>query len=322
MTGSQSVITSNALMRSFQLPVDKDKQNLTVTLRDGRVLGYAEYGVADGLPVFGFHGTPGSRLMFRIADKPAIGANVRLIAPERPGFGISSRHPGRSLKSYAEDMAELADRLDIERFALAGVSGGGPYAAACAAYLGDRITALALVSPIGPCCGSEKPEKIGPGHFFAFRIMPGIPPLSALVCSIGRAAFLYIPQLMYAFILSRASSNDWRVLSRPDIRRNLLEGVAEGFRPGIGPAMQELSIFSRPWNLPFDRITAPAMLWQGLNDRNIPVRAAIKLGELIPNCEKTLVPDAGHYWIFDNMETVICKIAATIRQNCTEPIER
>jgi pimeloyl-ACP methyl ester carboxylesterase len=275
------------------------------------MLGYAEYGVPGGLPVFGFHGTPGSRLMFRIAHEAAVEANIRLIAPERPGFGISSRHPGRSLKSYAADIAELAELLDMDRFAVAGVSGGGPYAAACAALLKERITALALISPIGPVCGSDKPDRIGRGHFFAFRIMPRIPPLSALVCGIGRAAFLYIPKLMYAFILSRASSTDWRVLSRPDVRRNLLAGVAEGCRPGVRTTMQELAIFSRPWNVPYEEITAPAILWQGLSDRNISVPAAIRLGELIPHCQVELVPDAGHYWIFDNMKKVLCKITST-----------
>lgn len=293
-------------------------ENLTVTLHDGRVLGYAEYGVPGGLPVLGFHGTPGSRLMFRIAHEAAIEANIRLIAPERPGFGISSRNPGHSLKSYAQDIAEFADLLGLDRFAVAGVSGGGPYAAACAAYLKTRIKVLALVSPIGPVCGSEKPEKIGTGHFFAFRIMPRIPPLSALICGIGRVAFLYIPQLMYAFILSRVSSTDWRVLSRPEIRRNLLSGVAEGCRPGVGATMQELAIFSRPWDLPYDEITAPSIFWQGLSDRNIPVRAAIRLGQLVPNCETHLIPGAGHYWIFDNMELVLCTIGAIAGRNCAK----
>lgn len=247
--------------------------------------------------------------MFRIADNAAAEANVRLIAPERPGFGITSSHPGRDLKSYADDMAELANQLGISRFAVAGISGGGPYAAACAAYLKDRISALALVSPIGPVNGPDKPDKIGAGHFFAFRIMPRIPPLCALICSLGRAAFLNIPQLMYAFILSRASRNDWKVLSRPEIRNNLVTGVAEGCRPGVRATMQELALFSRPWNLPYQDISAPAMLWQGLSDRNIPIASAIKLSTLIPNCQTDLIPETGHYWIFDNIEIVLLKIA-------------
>lgn len=300
----------------------EEKTDLTVTLSDGRILGYAEYGDPDGIALLGFHGTPGSRLMFRIAHEAATDVKIRLIAPERPGFGISSRHPGHSLKTYAQDIAEFADHLGIDRFAVAGISGGGPYAAACAAYLADRIRTLALISPVGPVCGSEKADKIGPGHFFAFRIMPRMLPLSALICGIGRAAFLYIPQLMYAFILSRSSSTDWHVLSRPEIRQNLLAGVAEGCRPGIGALMQELAIFSRSWDLPFDEITAPSLLWQGLKDRNVPIHAAVRLGKLIPNCETHLIPDAGHYWIFDNMKMVLCKIAEISRRHLTIMVQR
>lgn len=242
--------------------------------------------------------------MFRIAHRAAIGARIRLIAPERPGFGLSTRHPGRNLASYALDMAEFANALGIERFAVAGISGGGPYAAACAAFLGERITALTLVSPVGPFAGTEKPRRIGAGHYFAFRIVPRIPPLSALICAFGRFAFLNIPDLMYAFILSRCSKSDWAVLKNEDVKQNLLGGVAEGFRPSVRATMQELGIFSRPWHIPFEKISAPALLWQGMNDRNIPVAAALRLGALIPNCSVRQVPQAGHYWIFDNMATV------------------
>ncbi len=291
-----------------------DRATLTMSLADGRILGYGEYGAPDGAPVLGFHGTPGSRLMFRIAHRPALEAGVRLIAPDRPGFGVSSPHPGRSLASCAFDMAEFADRLGLSRFAVAGVSGGGPYAAACAAFLRERISALALVSPVGPMCRPEMTQKIGPGHYFAFQVMPRVPPLSALVCGAGRAAFLHAPALIYAFLLRRASQADRRVLSRQDVRRNLLEGVAEGCRPGLGATMQELAIFARPWNVPFRDITAAATLWQGLSDRNVPVSAALRLGALIPGCRVETIPDAGHYWIFENMSAVLGAVSDAAHQ--------
>lgn len=148
-------------------------------LPDGRHLGYAEYGDPAGLAIIGFHGTPGSRLMFQLADSAARELGLRLLAPERPGFGISTYQKNRTLASYAADIAAFADRLGIKRFAVAGISGGGPYAAACAALLPERVTALALVSPVGPMAGAEKPKSIGKGHFFAFRISPRVVPLLA-----------------------------------------------------------------------------------------------------------------------------------------------
>ena len=120
-----------------------------VRLRDGRNLAYSEWGPAEGVPVFGFHGTPNSRLVHLGADAPRA-AGVRLILPDRPGLGRSDFQPGRTLLDWPRDVAELADALGIDRFAAFGVSGGGPHAASCAAALGDRVTAVGLVSAAGP----------------------------------------------------------------------------------------------------------------------------------------------------------------------------
>ncbi len=283
--------------------------DLTVTLPDGRRIGYADYGDPSGVPVFGLHGTPGSRLMFRLAHPAARALGIRLLAPERPGFGISSYQRGRTLASYASDIADFADALNVPRFAVAGISGGGPYAAACAALLPQRVTALGLVSPIGPMAGDDKPASIGPGHYVAFRLTPRIPPLLGGVFSLGRCAFLYTPNMIYGFIMSRAAPSDWKILARADVRRNLLSGVAEGCRPGVRSGMQELGIFSRPWRIPLQDIRAPAFLWQGLSDRNVPVAAALRLAELIPDCRTRTIEKAGHYWIFDNIRLVLETIA-------------
>ena len=294
------------------------RSNLTVALPDGRLLGYAEYGDPSGVPIFGFHGTPGSRLMFHLAHAIALELGVRLIAPERPGFGISTYQRGRTLASYAFDIADFADALGIERFAVAGISGGGPYATACAAFLPDRVSALGLVSPIGPMAGAEKPPSIGKGHYFAFRVTPRLPPLLAALFAFGRYAFLYAPNAIYGFIMGRASPSDWKILSRGEVRRNLLQGVAEGFRPGIGAGMQEMGIFSRPWNVPFQEIAAPAFLWQGMADRNVSVAASLCLAELVPNCRTRRIDNAGHYWIFDNIAEVLQTLAGAARESTVQ----
>ncbi len=286
----------------------------TIRLRDGRLLGYAEYGDPHGLPVFGFHGTPGSRLMFRLADAPARETGIRLIAPERPGFGASSYQRGRTLASYAADVAALADRLDIPRFAVAGISGGGPYAAACAALLPDRVTALGLISSVGPLAGPDSAAHIGPGHYAMFRLFPRMPGLLWPFFTVGRAAFLHAPLGIYGFLMSRAAPSDWKILARPEVRRNLLQGVAEGMRPGVAAGLQEMKLFSRPWNIPLDAIRAPSILWQGTADRNVPPSAAFRLGALIPGCEVHRIDCGGHYWIFDNIRPVLQRIAAAARE--------
>lgn len=290
-------------------------------LPDGRLLGYAEYGDPGGVPIFGLHGTPGSRLMFDIADAPARELGIRLIAPERPGSGISTYHPVHTLASYAGDLAALADSLGIARFAIAGISGGGPYAAACAALLPERVMALGLVSPVGPVCPGEGAESIGAGYHVMFRVMPRVPPLIWPVFALGRTAFLYAPMAIYGLLLSRAALSDRAILRRGDVRRNMLAGIAEGMRPGARAGVQEMRLFSRPWNIPFQAIRCPAFLCQGTSDRNVPPSAAFKLGELIPGCDVQRIEGAGHYWVFDNIRPVLGRLAQAARLSSpTEPL--
>src|SRR5437879_7300478 len=115
-------------------------------LADGRELAWAEMGDPVGYPVFAFHGTPGSRHQVLIDPAPAHAAGARVIAPDRPGCGSSTRQRRRTLEGWANDVAELADHLGVGHFAVLGISGGGPYAAACARSLPDRVSAAAMVS--------------------------------------------------------------------------------------------------------------------------------------------------------------------------------
>src|SRR5262249_23573928 len=121
----------------------------TMSLSDGRRLGYAEHGDPHGEAVLWFPGTPGSR--FTTLDTvSARRAGARLVAIERPGFGLSDPKPDRTLLGFAEDVRELANALAIERFAIAGVSGGAPYVLACALALSHRVRAAAIVAGGGP----------------------------------------------------------------------------------------------------------------------------------------------------------------------------
>src|SRR5437868_4337089 len=108
-------------------------------LRDGRALGYAEYGDPGGTPVFFFHGSPGSRLQRHPDPSITSSFGARIITVDRPGYGRSDFQPGRRLLDWPADAAQLADALSIERFAAIGLSGGGPYLLACAYAMPERL---------------------------------------------------------------------------------------------------------------------------------------------------------------------------------------
>ncbi|MFP3920403.1 MAG: alpha/beta fold hydrolase [Dichotomicrobium sp.] len=283
-------------------------------LADGRVIGFREYGDPDGLPLLCFHGTPGSRFMFQICEDFARAHGLRLIAPERPGFGLSSFAKARPLSVTAPDMAALCDALGVNRVAVAGVSGGAPFAVAFAAIYPERVAAMGLVSPVGPFAGPESPKRLGPGHRLLFRWLPGVPLLYRFLFTFGRLGFLFVPQAMAGFLMARAAPSDWRILSDRRTRRNLLRGLREGVRPGVGGAVEELRCFSRQWDVAFASIHAPTILWQGTADRNVPVAAAMKLGELLPGCRVNTIEGAGHFWILKNYDHVLTSVARLARQ--------
>src|SRR5512136_816792 len=122
----------------------------TIRLRDGRRLGYVEFGDPAGKPIFHFHGYPGSRLEGRIIHAAAVKCGARFIAVDRPGMGLSDFKPKRTILDWPDDVVELADFLQIDQFAVEGASGGGPYSLACARKIPDRLTHVGVLSGVDP----------------------------------------------------------------------------------------------------------------------------------------------------------------------------
>ena len=112
--------------------VESNKEDQVLQLKDGRKLGYAEYGDLSGKPMFHFHGHPGSRLEGKLFGEKPKEHGVHVISVDRPGIGLSDFLPKRTLLDWPDDIIELADHLGLSKFVVEGMSGGGPYAVACA----------------------------------------------------------------------------------------------------------------------------------------------------------------------------------------------
>jgi len=140
-----------------------------------RRLGFRIYGDPEGLPVLFLHGTPGSRLKFAIAHEAGKSLALAIVAPDRWGYGLTEAPSKPSLRGFADDMAALMDKLRSRRFAVGGISGGGPYAAAVAACLEPRVAALALVSPVGPIADAGLGPSLPLLHRLCFTVLPNRP---------------------------------------------------------------------------------------------------------------------------------------------------
>ncbi len=206
-------------------------ENLTIRLKDGRKLGYAEYGDATGDALFYFHGWPSSRLQASGLDEEAKRLKIRVIAPDRPGYGLSDYAPNRTLLDWADDVIELADCLHIKKFAVVGVSGGGPYAAVCAYKIPeDRLTKVGIVVGLAPTNIEGVLTGMAPINKFIWRNYHRFPFLIKLSASV---AFLqarrFLPEI---FTLSFRSKVDQLILESKEVKRGLKRTRREAFRQG------------------------------------------------------------------------------------------
>ena len=266
-------------------------------LRDGRRISYQDLGDPNGQPVLALHGTPASRLMYAIADDEAAHLGLRVIAPDRWAYGGSDPHPEPSLTAWAADTAEIADQLGLTTFSVLGISGGTPYAAGTAAVLGHRVTALALVVPVGPIAGTEAASQLSLMHRLAFRWAGPRPAIIRQTFKLYRSLLKRSPRRAIAMIGMITSRCDRILLNTPDIADYLSTTFNAGLEPGVEGAVTDLQIFSSRWNVPLHTIAVPTRIWSGLRDHIVPPAGVRELGRAIPAADMIELADQGHFWI-------------------------
>jgi len=290
-----------------------DRTSRSLRLADGRRIGFAEYGDPHGAPVLAIHGTPGSRFMFALTDKAARERGLRIVAPERPGYGLSDFRRREGLARGADDMTAFAHALGLRRFAVIGVSGGGPYAVATAASMPDRVALLALISPVGPIAECQSKVRMSKLHRLIFtRIGRSAPSGGTFFWSL-RQVVRFAPNLAYRGLMQRVTLSDRSVLGRAEVKSNLQIALREGLRPGISGARQDLRLFCTPWGLRLEEIDVPAIIWQGSDDTIVPPGAAYHLAETLPNCRLDVIKGGGHYWVFGEFHRVLDAVQAALR---------
>jgi pimeloyl-ACP methyl ester carboxylesterase len=266
-----------------------------IQLPDGRRLGYKEYGDPSGKPVLLFPGMPSSRLLHP-PEEPLQALGVRLLVIERPGFGFSDYQARRTLLDWPDDVLGFTESLGIERFAVVGISAGGPYAAVCAYRISHRLSGAAIVSGVGPVDvpgGIEEMPRIRQAGARVARRAPWLlRPLLWLVSNPQRD-----PERFYERMLSGNSDVDRAILTRPDIKAMLMDNYQEATRMGVRGFAREAAILSNAWAFRIEEITMPVWLWHGEEDANVSLSAARYLAQTIPQCHAKFLPGEGH-WLF------------------------
>lgn len=277
----------------------------TVTLPDGRRLGYAEYGDPTGAPVLYFHGTQSSRLERHPDASIARARGARIIAVDRPGHGLSDHQPRRALLDWPGDVASLADALGIDRFAVLGMSGGGPYTLACAYAIPERLTTATIIAGTAPIA---EPEVFGglPGSLRSTMALARRAPwlVSAMLAPQRRTA-LSDPGKATSAVIAKMAPTDQRIGARPEIAAIMAETFAEAYRTTHRGAAWDLTVLASPWGFAVADVGFPVTLWQGELDENVPVAWGRHLAERLPNCTARFVPGEGHFLIFEHFDEIL-----------------
>jgi len=277
-------------------PPRPHKESL-VPLDGGRSLGYAEYGDPEGDPVLWFHGTPGARKQIP-PDAPVLAAErgIRLIGVERPGTGYSTSYTYDRIIDWAEDLEAFADGLGLRKFAVVGLSGGGPYVLAACKALPDRVVAGAVLGGIGPTRGPET----APGYT---RLLPlAYPILAALRRPLGELLSTVVKGVrsvasegydLYKNYISPPS--DRAVLADPAMKAVFLYDLTTALEGGLRAPISDIVLFGRHWGFSIRDIRVPVRFWHGDADKIVPLSHGEFQAALVPGADLVVCPGGGHF---------------------------
>lgn len=204
----------------------------------------------------------------------------------------------------------LADSLGLERFAIVGISGGGPYALACAKAFPDRITRVAL---IGSPCDLTLPgalegwSAVGAQQMMAGRAMP-----EALRPAYTQMAqgIIHAPDLAFQQYVAGLAPCDQAILTQPAAAAAFKAEKTEAVRAGIDGWLQDTSRLARPWPFAAGEVSVPVDLWHGELDNVVPVSTGKSLASLLPNVTLHLIPEAGHYLWLSHWAPILSRLQA------------
>lgn len=286
-----------------------------VTLPDGRGMAYAEYGDPEGAPFIFMHGVPSSRLAGAMFHDAACASGIRLIAPDRPGYGYSDDDPGRTILDWPRDVTALADALDIRDFGVMGISGAVPYLLACAVAIPQRLTHLAILSGLGPLREPGVMTGMNRESAALYRLALRSPRLGRLWMRMLARTARQSPLLVFRQQMSYLPPVDRVVFARPELRELRLADMAEAFRQQAAGAEQEAVLHVTDWGFALTDVGVRVFLWQGIEDRHHPPAMGQYLARALPDVQPVFAPGEGAFSFLTSMEDIFGAIVACPTRN-------
>lgn len=304
-----------------------NRLNQTYTLPDGRQLGYAEYGDANGKPLLYFHGFPSSRIEAKPMHDYASRHGIRVISLERPGWGLSSPKPQRTMLDWSADVKDFATGMKLDRFTILGTSGGGPFAVACAYGLPRNMLANVGLFASGP------PWVAGRRYMTYTRRLTSVmahnwPSSLKLVLDVVLGLMRWALSTGFATrridtwleAVNKKEAEKRKEAGKPAKEEQTIEEqrkylvdllIGEPFVQGTGTMVHEAKLLSASdWGFPLEDVTYPVKIWHGAKDRNAPIEAIRYLAEKMPNSTLHEFKDDTHYTMGDHVDFVVREVMA------------
>jgi pimeloyl-ACP methyl ester carboxylesterase len=267
-----------------------------ITLPGGRELAWAEYGAPDGRVVLSLHGSPGSRLSRHAYPEQLVEAGIRQITYDRPGYGLSTPHPGRTVANVVTDIEAVLDAAGLERVGIIGGSGGGPHALAAAALMPDRCTVVHCVVGVAPygAPGLDFEAGMDPENQRRFR--------AALR---GRDAAIEEFTADFAAMRERITDDPVSIMGNMDLpeadrailRRlgqQVFTALAEAVKQGAVGMADDFVAIASDWGFDPREVGGPLLITYGEHDVNVPAGHGRWLAANVPNQGVRVNTDGGH----------------------------
>jgi pimeloyl-ACP methyl ester carboxylesterase len=276
--------------------IARPKLEGNIAVGDDRQIGFAEFGAPQGRAVFWLHGTPGARRQIPTEARVyAENNDIRLIGVDRPGIGSSTPYQYATVAAFAEDLRTIADTLGIDKMAVVGLSGGGPYTLACAAALPDRVVAVGVLGGVAPTRG---PDAINGGAMnLAVAVAPllrlgGLPLRWGASLLIQAARPVASPALDVYGLLSPQA--DRHLLARPEFKAMFLDDLLNGSRKQLAAPFADVIAFARDWGFRLHEVKVPVRWWHGDHDHIIPFSHGEHVVSRLPDADLFRLPGESH----------------------------
>jgi len=290
-----------------------------VDVAGDRQLGWAEFGHPDGDPVLWFHGTPGTRAQIPpLVDEVALHHGFRVITIERPGTGRSTDHRYHRVVEFAADVEDAVDALGLERFAVVGLSGGGPYTLAVAHRMPDRVVAATLLGGMGPTRGPDAVLSYTRLLRFAAPVLETLRgPIGGLLDRIVAVAEPLADPVFSTYVTLLGFA-DRPVLRDPRFKAMFLHDLLTS--GSLRAPAHDLALFARHWGFALDEVQPPVVVWQGLADTIVPPSHGHHQAARLPRGELHVRPGEGHFAGFADVESVLGRLREVWAQETAPPV--